>query len=79
MTEDEGLNEVSELKQRLAASEVKIQTLEDLVVLHGQLQEAKERNKELWRLNCAQLSEFDAALTAKDEEIVELQQRLLDP
>ena len=49
-----------------------------MVALRRQLQEAKEGNKELWRLNCAQLSEFDAALTAKDEEIIQLQQRLSD-
>ena len=79
VTEDDGLDEVTELRQTIATSEARIQTLEEEVVaIRRQLQEAKERNKELWRLNCAQLSEFDAALTAKDEEIIQLQQRLLD-
>ena len=74
VTEDKGLDEVTELKQTLATFEVRIQTLEEeLVALYRQLQEAKERSKELWRLNCAQLSELDAALTAKDEKIVQLQ------
>ena len=34
----------------------------------------QERVKELWRINCLQLSEFDAALTSKEEEIAELRE-----
>ena len=34
----------------------------------------QERVKELWRINCLQLSEFDAALTSKEEEKAELRE-----
>ena len=43
VTEDDGLDEVTELKQALATSEARIQMLEEeLQALRGQLQEAKE-------------------------------------
>ena len=49
--------------------------------LWRQLQDAKEQNRELWKLNCAQLSESDQALVAIKEEIAQLptQQWTLHP
>ena len=40
--------------------------------LEEQLDKVNKRVKELWHLNCAQLVEFDAVLTAKENEICAL-------
>ena len=61
------LKEVSEQKGTLEAEVSSLQ-----VALAGE----RERVKELWKANCMQLSEFDAALTAKDEEIERLREQL---
>ena len=77
---DSDTEEIAKLKWTLSASEARVQTLEEeMTTLRRQLQNAKERNKELWKLNCAQLSELDQALAAKEEEIAQLQQRTLHP
>lgn len=61
------LEEVSEQKGALQA---------EVSSLQEELAGEKERVKELWKVNCMQLSEFDAALTAKEEEIQKLQEQL---
>ena len=43
-----------------------------------QLEKEKARTKELWRINCAQLADFDATLALKEEEIECLQHELSD-
>ena len=50
-------------------------TQEELVKLQD-LQAEKERTRQIWRMNCQQLAEYDGALTAKDQEIAELKTRL---
>ena len=47
----------------------------EIVGLQQQLGREKERYKKLWSLNCAQLAEFDGAISAKDEEIEQLKSR----
>ena len=42
----------------------------------GALAGENDRVKERWRLNCIQLTEFDAALTDKDDEIAQLKEQL---
>ncbi len=37
--------------------------------LHAALAAERERAKELWRMSCVQISEFDAVLTEKEEEV----------
>ena len=61
------LEEVSEQKGALQA---------EVSSLQEELAGEKKRVKELWKVNCMQLSEFDAALTAKEEEIQKLQEQL---
>ena len=61
------LKEVSEQKGALQAE---VSSLQE--ALAGE----RERVKELWKANCMQLSEFDAALTAKDDEIEKLREQL---
>ena len=43
------------------------------------LERAIERVKDFWKVNCSQLAEFDTTLSAKDEEIARLKQRLERP
>ena len=40
------------------------------------LNKEREKVKELWKLNCLQLSEFDGLLIQKDEEIARLTGRM---
>jgi len=60
----EALKEVSEPKGALQAE---LSSLQEAL--------ARERVRVMWKINCMQLSEFDAALTAKDEEIAKLWQQ----
>ena len=59
-----------EAKEQQAARELEV------TKLHEQLEKEKERYRKLWSLNCAQLAEFDSAVSAKDEEIDQLKVRL---
>ena len=43
--------------------------------LQDALARERERVREMWKINCMQLSEFDTTLTAKDEEIANLRER----
>ena len=40
------------------------------------LEDEKTKAKEMWRLSCVQLSQFDSALAEKDDEIAHLKERL---
>ena len=62
----EALKEVSEQKGALQA---------EVSSLQEALARERERVREMWKINCMQLSEFDAALTAKDEEIAKLREQ----
>ncbi len=42
--------------------------------LEAELSAAKDRITELWKMNCLQLSEFDATLTQKEEEVASLRE-----
>ena len=44
--------------------------------LQDALEKERGRARDMWQMNCLQLSEFDAALTAKDEEITKLREQL---
>ena len=70
----EGIEELRaalrEAKEQQAARD------EELARLREQLAKEKERYKKLWSLNCAQLAEFDGAISAKDEEIEQLKTQL---
>ena len=44
--------------------------------LQEALEKERGRARDMWQMNCLQLSEFDAALTAKDEEIAKLREQL---
>ena len=69
-----------ELLRREEELERVAQELEDTVIeverLKGEVRQERERYKQLWRMNCADLAEHDALLPAKDEEIASLQQQL---
>ena len=54
------------------ALEGKVTTLEEFAV------KEKENYRQLWRLNCNQLSDYDAALADKEDEIVTLKKRIAE-
>ena len=70
-------DDVGELRAALREAKEQ-QTARELEVarLQEQLEKEKERYRKLWSLNCAQLTEFDNAVSAKDEEIDRLKVRL---
>ena len=47
-----------------------------MAALKEQLEKEKVRYRQLWNLNCAQLAEFDEALSAKEAEVKELQEQV---
>ena len=51
-----------------------MQTAKDLEIaaLREQLEKEREKYRRLWSLNCAQLQEFDSAISVKDGEIERL-------
>ena len=57
-------------KEEVLASQSNVSTLTT------QLEGEKKRTKDLWRLNCSQLTEFDSTLAQKDDEIEALQRAL---
>ncbi len=69
--------ELDVLRQALTESQERNEALEsDVRRMQEELAGARDRIKELWRMNCLQLSEFDAALSAKEEELTRLKERL---
>ena len=78
--EGDGLKEVClELQQKSEELE-DVSKLSDAVNeiehLKREKRQGKERYKQLWQMNCANLEEHDTALAAKDEEIGALQEQL---
>ena len=72
-----GTEEVEELREALReAKEQQAAKDVEIAKLQEQLEREKERYKKLWSLNCAQLAEFDSAVSAKEEEIERLKSRL---
>ena len=61
-----------ELKEALEESKMEGIMLNDS--LTAELAQAKGRIQELWKISCIQLSEFDASLMAKEEEMIQLEQ-----
>ena len=49
---------------------------EEVTKLRERLTKASERVNEMWHMNCAQVSGFDEAITAKDAEIEELRTKV---
>lgn len=41
-------------------------------------EKANYKSKELWRMNCSQLSEFDSTLEESEQEIAELKRQLAE-
>ena len=71
------LKELEEVrKKNEEAEEVFIAKDAQIERLMKQLQREKERYGQVWRMNCEQLMENDAVLASKDEQIVQLQERL---
>jgi len=68
---------VEELRRALQAERESRQALDvELAEVNRRLKQEKARTRELWRMNCAQLSEFDSSLSEKEEEIVRLREQL---
>ena len=62
--------EVQSLRLALQTATAEESTLRAQVsALTAQLENEKKRTKDLWRLNCAQLAEFDSTLARKDDEM----------
>lgn len=78
-TVEELREEVQSMRLALEAAREEGQQLRAQVSgLTAQLKKEKMRTKELWRINCAQLADFDATLALKEEEIEGLQHELAD-
>ena len=72
-TVDDGEN----LRMALTESQSQNEALADEVKrLREELTREKEQVKEMWKMNCAQLSGFDETLSAKDAEIEALKERV---
>ena len=64
------------LKQALFDAESSHDALQkEVTALSTKVEELSQCCKELWNLNCAQLTEFDAILAAKDEQTATLCQQ----
>ena len=71
--EDEAACEIRHLKEALEESKMEeIRLNAGLDSLTAELAQAKGQIQELWRMSCIQLSEFDASLMAKEEEVIQL-------
>ena len=76
----DGDGEVDELRKALVeANKGNGMLQEEMSTVRTDLERAIERVKDLWKVNCSQLAEFDTTLSAKDEEIARLKQRLERP
>ena len=66
------LEQVQETRQRLED-----QLAVEVSRLSDQVRDEKEKYRTQWRLNCAQLAEYDEALAKKDEENHILREKLM--
>ena len=74
---EDGVSDTETLRRALQeANSEKGTLLGEVNALKAEIERTKERVKEMWRANCAQLSEFDATLLAKDDEIAQLKRQL---
>ena len=46
--------------------------------LHGKLEDEKRKYRDMWRVSCEQLAEYDILITEKDGEIVSLRARVTE-
>ena len=77
--EDDNEECISSLKQALEEAIQQKQALGDQVEsLNQDLASSRARITELWKMSCAQVQEYDKIVTAKDNEIRELQSQLSD-
>ena len=73
-----GADDTDTLCQVLHDADCENQALQHEVgVLREELESVRVRVKDMWRVHCTQLSEFDAAITAKDDEIAKLRCQLV--
>ena len=82
--EPEGGAETADGVEALRAALAEAQRLNETLVndsksLQDDLKKEKERVREMWRMNCAQLAGFDEALSSKEAEIEALKELLVDP
>ena len=76
---EEEVGSVEELRHELQVVKEAQAALESEVDdLRQRLEREKAKSKELWKLNCAQLTEFDGTLGDKEEEIAQLKRRLAE-
>ena len=69
--------ELETINQKLRESEEAIVARDEEVLrLRGEVQREKNRYKLLWRMNCENLAEHDAALSAKEVEIEALRKQI---
>ena len=74
---DDKCDEEQDLESALQESrELATQLQEEMSALKAQLEQERERVKEVWHNSCNQLREFDEALESKDEEITYLKSML---
>ncbi len=75
--EDAGPQQPDELRGALEEANRQCEMLQARVRdLEEALEAGKERARELWRVSCVQVTEFDSLLTEKDEEVERLKREL---
>ena len=75
--DEEEDSEPDELRQELKEATKANEALQQEVIKLGQkLERERAKSKELWKMNCAQLSEFDSTPEKKDGEIAKLKRQL---
>ena len=65
-------NPLSSDSEEKSESETVLELRSEIAQLKMELEEQKAKTRDMWRLNCEQLSELDCSLTEKDEEITRL-------
>ena len=72
-------DELASLRESVAAITTERDALRnELEAVRQELDLKKARIKELWRMNCGQLSEYDSLIVSKDEEISRLTAQLAE-
>lgn len=79
------LDELQSLRQERDSLQEEVQTLsqkdkylEKVKALKHEVESSKARAREIWRISCNQVEEFDATLTSKDQEIAQLKMQLAE-
>ena len=80
------LDEFQTIHQERDASQKEVQILaqqkatlqEEMEALRQKVESSKARAREIWRISCEQVEEFDVTLTSKDQEITQLKIQLAE-